>query len=211
MKQQTRSRLIIILQNNTKKTSKVIVNFSRDSAVSNVTSAGSTEGRPSPLLRQEPPQFPYFADYALPTNALVDQLTAAHLEELALDIKTKKHTATQNSKLIQSGHVDISFWNVNSFQNFYDLFSILNSDIFCLNETWIMKEPNLYNLFAKFKLFYSFGKKDHIKGRAKGGLMLIIKNLLNLLYYTTTTTGYLYWSLEKILLLLSGSFTLLQT
>lgn len=128
----------------------------------------------------------YAPSIAIPAIALGKPQTPTHVETLSLYDKTTQHEATQNSKPIQRNHIDISYWNVNSFYNCNDLINTLNSDIYCLNETWLMNEPSyLPNHFTKFNSFFYFAEKEHVKGRAKGGLLLIVnKNLKTTLLYT---------------------------
>lgn len=79
---------------------------------------------------------------------------------------------------------NISCLNINGFNTFYNLNNaeldcLKDSHVMCFVETWISdKAFKLPNLFNEYEMYVSEAIKTHTRGRASGGIMILIhKNL----------------------------------
>ena len=101
------------------------------------------------------------------------------------------HTAPTNQRITQAsksdnnetpGSLKILHWNCKGWSNLTnlpneDLQIILSHDVITLNETWLTQEVK-NQTFHNFKIIFSNAIKEKSRGRASGGIAIMIKNSL---------------------------------
>lgn len=93
-----------------------------------------------------------------------------------------------------------TWWNVNGLNNFrdactHDLKFVLRWDIVCLCETWATVQPQLPLISTYYDIVFSPAIKEKQRGRASGGLMILIKKKIK--YSTLCITN--MWIFVKII------------
>lgn len=82
-------------------------------------------------------------------------------------------------------NLKMAFWNLDGFSNLCNLDfkaqEVMRSfKIICLVETWVTKsEINLPNYLKDYKWFNSTAIRDKSRGRASGGLLILIHKTVN--------------------------------
>lgn len=67
------------------------------------------------------------------------------------------------------------FFNINGYRNLDEFLCNFSTipEILCLNETWLLSEPNIYpKMLSGHKGIHSLAVKDHSFGRGSGGLLI---------------------------------------
>lgn len=103
-----------------------------------------------------------------------------------------------------SNKLCLIFWNVNGLNNLYNLdaddkVKILNGDIICLRETWNSNElGNLPDFLIDFKkqIIQSKAVKEKDRGRTSGGLVILIKDNLNIKVIVIELTH--FWAIIEL-------------
>ena len=112
-----------------------------------------------------------------PTTTISQE--GSNLQKCKLNLVNNKTENTIN----KADDVTINFWNINGVNNLFNLDVetiniILKGDIVCLCETWHYYDnialPNLFQDYTS--RFNSLATKDKSRGRASGGLLILIKN-----------------------------------
>src|SRR3989442_463419 len=96
----------------------------------------------------------------------------------------------------------IMTWNISGLNRLYNLHTdeealIAESKIIGLTETWNQSEVILPNFLKKYDIIQSKAKREHKKGRAAGGLALLIeKNWFSKTTIIATTTEFIIVELQ---------------
>ncbi|XP_051159313.1 uncharacterized protein LOC127280397 [Leptopilina boulardi] len=104
-------------------------------------------------------------------------MTKVRLKHKVLQDDGETCSSRKTSAAVQCvSSLRIIFWNVRGLSNLDDILDhTSDSDIICLSETWATSTTPLtgYLQNPDLHLISSLAKKKHVKGHAKGGLLVI--------------------------------------
>lgn len=94
----------------------------------------------------------------------------------SIDTSPAKQQTNVHTQTLSKQMPNIIFWNVHAFKNFYDEIDAFKcNDIICLSETWLTRpNVNLPISLDTYDLNFSHAIKNNEKGRAIGGLLILI-------------------------------------